>query len=123
MMINKFFDLIGFNDPFVHKIYEKYGIFSAKLWNVSNIAFRLCLFSLIIGLLLYLIHTFIYNEIEILLVFGVILLSFAQLFLIIGQLTIVIYQILRRDFFWAIGSFFFFVFVFVYKMMKRNEES
>ena len=118
-MINTLVNLIGFNDPFVHKIHEKYGIFSAKLWNISNIAFRISLLNLIIGIILVLTHFLIINE-NIFLV-GIIFLFVAQFLFWVGQLAIIIYQILRKDYLWAVGSFFFFVFIFLYKYIKKRE--
>lgn len=118
-MINNFFNLIGFNDPFVHIIHEKHGIFSAKLWNISNIAFRISLFNLIIGGIILLYYLFSINEI--ILHVGIIFLFIAQFLFWIGQLAIIIYQILRKDYLWAVGSFFFFVFIFLYKFLKKRE--
>lgn len=122
-MINKFFDLIGFNDPAVDEIHKKYGIFSAKLWNISNIAFRISLFFIISGLIFYGTHLIYFEGIENepFFVFGIIFILTAQLLFWIGQLAIIIYQILRRDYLWAIGSFFIFIVIFIYKSIKKNE--
>lgn len=122
-MINKFFNLIGFNDPLVHEIHKKYGIFSAKLWNISNIAFRISLFCIIMGLLFYGTHLAYYEGIENepFFVMGIIFILTAQLLFWIGQFSIILYQILRKDYLWAIGSFFIFIIIFIYKSIKRNE--
>ena len=119
-MINTLVNLIGFNDPTVHRIHEKYGIFSAKLWNISNIAFRISLFNLIIGAVLLLTHFIIISN-EIMFLTGIIFLFIAQFLFWIGQLAIIIYQILRKDYLWAIGSFFLFIIIFIYKWVKKNE--
>jgi len=118
-MINTFVNLIGFNDPTVDKIHEKYGIFSAKLWNISNVTFRISLFNLIIGFIILLYYLYSTNEIT--LHIGVIFLFIAQFLFWVGQLAIIIYQILRKDYLWAVGSFFFFVFIFLYKFLKKRE--
>jgi len=118
-MINRVIDLMGFNDPIVHKIHEKYGIFSAKLWNISNITFRISLFNLIIGLFFLSLFLIFINDI--LLHIGIVFLFIAQLLFWVGQLAIVIYQILRKDYLWAVGSIFIFIIIFLYKWIKKNE--
>jgi hypothetical protein len=122
-MINVIVDLIGFNDPTVHKIHKKYGIFSAKLWNVSNIAFRISLFCIIVGLMSYGTHLVYFEGIENepFFILGVIFILTAQFIFWIGQFSIILYQILRRDILWAIGSFFIFFIIFIYKSIKKNE--
>lgn len=117
-MINKFIDLIGFNDPYVHEIHLKHGIFSAKLWNVSNITFRVSLIFLIIGILTSL--TYYLTTVESILHVGIIFLVIAQFVFWIGQFAIVAYQILRKDYLWALGSFFFFFVIFIYKYKRKN---
>lgn len=117
-MINEFIDFIGFNDPFVHEIHLKHGIFSAKLWNISNITFRVSLIFLITGLLLAL--TSYLTLIESILHVGIIFLVIAQFVFWIGQFSIVAYQILRKDYLWALGSFLFFLVIFIYMDRRRK---
>ncbi len=117
-MINGFIDFIGFNDPFVNEIHLKHGIFSAKLWNVSNITFRVSLIFLITGILTLL--TYYLTTIESILHIGIIFLVVAQFVFWIGQLAIVAYQILRKDYLWALGSFLFFLVIFIYMDRRRK---
>lgn len=101
--------------------YEKYGANSAKLWNVSNISFKISLCNLLIGL--FLIFLFIFMMNEVLFEIGVTFLVCAQVFFWVGQISIVIYQILRKDYIWMVGSLIFFLFIFMYMDKKKNELS